>query len=65
MHSLHEEPGHLDNPARPALVEACGLIGEIDLKLCVERATERFGPKQMADGYQSVYERAIQESYHR
>jgi len=47
------------------LVEAYGRIGEIDLKLCVKRATERFGPKQMADGYQSVYERAIQESYHR
>ena len=47
------------------LVEACGRIGEIDLKLCVKRATERFGLKQMADGYQSVYERAIQESQHR
>jgi glycosyltransferase involved in cell wall biosynthesis len=47
------------------LVEAYGRIGEIDLQLCVKRATERFGPAQMADGYQSVYERAIQESYHR
>ena len=47
------------------LVEAYGRIGEIDLNLCVKRATERFGPQQMADGYQSVYERAIQESYHR
>jgi glycosyltransferase involved in cell wall biosynthesis len=46
-------------------VDAYGRIGEIDLELCVKRATERFGPKQMADGYQSVYERAIQESYHR
>jgi glycosyltransferase involved in cell wall biosynthesis len=47
------------------LVEAYGRIGEIDLKRCVERAAKRFGPGQMADGYQSVYERAIQESYHR
>jgi glycosyltransferase involved in cell wall biosynthesis len=47
------------------MVEAYGWIGEIDLERCVKRATERFGPPQMADGYQSVYERAIQESYHR
>jgi len=47
------------------LVEAYGRLGEIDLNLCVKRATERFGPQQMADGYQSVYERAIQEHYHR
>jgi len=47
------------------LVEAYGRIGEIDPTVCVKRATERFGPGQMADGYQSVYERAIQESYHR
>lgn len=47
------------------LVEAYGRLGEIDQQRCVKRATERFGPGQMADGYQSVYERAIQESYHR
>lgn len=47
------------------LVEAYGRLGEIDLQRCAERAIERFGPKQMADGYQSVYERAIQEAYHR
>jgi len=46
------------------LVEAYGRLGEIDLELCVKHATERFGPGQMADGYQSVYERAIQGSYH-
>jgi glycosyltransferase involved in cell wall biosynthesis len=46
------------------LVEAYGRLGEIDLELCAKRATERFGPGQMADGYQSVYERAIQASYH-
>jgi glycosyltransferase involved in cell wall biosynthesis len=47
------------------LVEAYARIGEIDLEQCVKRAAERFGPPQMADGYQSVYERAIQESCHR
>ena len=47
------------------LVEAYGRLGEIDLERCVKRAAERFGPGQMADGYQSVYERAIQESYHK
>ncbi|TMC73799.1 MAG: glycosyltransferase family 4 protein [Chloroflexi bacterium] len=47
------------------LVEAYAHVGEIDLQKCVKRASERFGPGQMADGYQSVYERAIQESYHR
>jgi glycosyltransferase involved in cell wall biosynthesis len=47
------------------LVEAYGRIGEIDLERCIKRASDRFGPSQMADGYQSVYERAIQESYHR
>ena len=47
------------------LVEAWPRIGEIDLELCVRRASERFGPGQMADGYQSVYERAIDESYYR
>ena len=47
------------------LVEAYGRIGEIDLELCVTQATERFGPQQLADGYQSVYETEIQESYHR
>jgi glycosyltransferase involved in cell wall biosynthesis len=47
------------------LVEAYGRIGEIDLERCVARASERFGPRQMGDGYQSVYERAIDESYYR
>jgi glycosyltransferase involved in cell wall biosynthesis len=47
------------------LVEAYGRLSEIDLDVCVKRAAERFGPAQMADGYQSVYERAIQESHHR
>jgi glycosyltransferase involved in cell wall biosynthesis len=47
------------------LVDAYSRIGEIDLERCVKRASERFGPGQMADGYQSVYERAIDESYYR
>ncbi|HEY1421734.1 MAG TPA: glycosyltransferase family 4 protein [Candidatus Dormibacteraeota bacterium] len=47
------------------LVSAYACLPEIDLAACVERAGERFGPKQMADGYQSVYERAIEESYYR
>ena len=47
------------------LVDAYGRIGEIDLERCVKRAAERFGPAQMAAGYESVYERAIDESYYR
>jgi glycosyltransferase involved in cell wall biosynthesis len=47
------------------LVDAYSHIGEIDLERCVKRASERFGPGQMADGYQSVYERAIDEAYYR
>ena len=47
------------------LVEAYARLGEIDLQRCVTHAAERFGPEQMADGYQSVYERAIQETAHR
>ncbi|HXD82041.1 MAG TPA: glycosyltransferase family 4 protein [Candidatus Acidoferrum sp.] len=47
------------------LVEAYSRIGDIDLERCVERASRRFGPAQMADGYESVYERAIDESYYR
>jgi glycosyltransferase involved in cell wall biosynthesis len=47
------------------LVEAYSRLGDIDLERCVARATQRFGPAQMADGYQSVYERAIDESYYR
>ena len=56
--------GWLANDA-DGLVEAYSRLGEIDLERCVKRASERFGPAQMADGYQSVYERAIEESYYR
>ncbi|MGH7765712.1 MAG: glycosyltransferase family 4 protein [Candidatus Dormibacteraceae bacterium] len=47
------------------MIDAYSRLGEIDLARCAERASERFGPGQMADGYQSVYERAIEESHHR
>jgi len=47
------------------LVDAWSRIDDIDLERCVRRASERFGPGQMADGYESVYERAIDESYYR
>ena len=47
------------------LVEAYSRLGEINLDRCVARASERFGLSEMADGYLSVYERAIDESYYR
>ena len=47
------------------IVDAYSRISEIDLDRCVARASRRFGPAQMVDGYQSVYERAIDESYFR
>ena len=47
------------------MVEAFSRLDEIDLERCVKRASERFGPAQMADGYESVYERAVDESYYR
>ena len=47
------------------LVGAWSRLDDIDLERCARRASERFGPGQMADGYQSVYERAIDESYYR
>jgi len=61
------EPGVTGWLARDVdgLVDAYAHIGEIDLERCVNRVRERFGPGQMADGYQSVYERAIDESYYR
>jgi glycosyltransferase involved in cell wall biosynthesis len=47
------------------MVDAYSCIKDIDLESCVRRASERFGPARMADGYQSVYERAIEEAYYR
>ncbi len=46
------------------MVEAYSRIKEIDLEKCVATAAQRFGPKQMADGYITVYERAIEEAYY-
>jgi len=42
------------------MVEAYKRIDEIDPKKCVEVAVKRFGPAQMADGYEAVYDRAMQ-----
>jgi glycosyltransferase involved in cell wall biosynthesis len=47
------------------MVSAYERLGEINLEQCVRHAAERFGPPQMADGYQHVYERAIEESFYR
>lgn len=47
-----------------AMVEAYQRLDEIDLARCVRQAGKRFGPAQMADGYQAVYERAIEESFY-
>jgi len=47
------------------LVEAYGCLKDVDLERCVSVASERFGPARMADGYQSVYERSIEESFYR
>lgn len=47
------------------MVDAYRCIGDVDLERCVKVASERFSPKRMADGYQSVYERAIEEAYYR
>jgi glycosyltransferase involved in cell wall biosynthesis len=43
------------------MVEAYQKLGEIDLGRCVEVAVKRFGPAQMASGYENVYERAIEQ----
>lgn len=61
------EPGVTGFLARDVdgMVKAYSCLGEIDLERCARVAAERFGPKRMADGYQSVYEHAIQESYQR
>jgi glycosyltransferase involved in cell wall biosynthesis len=48
-----------------AMVKAYSKVAEIDLGRCVEEAGRRFGPAQMADGYESVYERAIERAMYR
>jgi glycosyltransferase involved in cell wall biosynthesis len=44
------------------MVEAYEKLGEIDLGRCVDVAVKRFGPEQMASGYETVYERAIEQA---
>jgi glycosyltransferase involved in cell wall biosynthesis len=44
------------------MVEAYKRLEEIDLKRCVEVAVDRFGLAQMAGGYETVYERAIEQA---
>ena len=46
------------------MVDAVGRLSEVDLKRCAEVAAQRFGPAQMADGYLTVYERAIAQAMH-
>src|SRR3989475_6480369 len=47
------------------MVAAYGRLKEIDLARCAEEAAKRFGPAMMADGYESVYERAIEQSQYK
>ena len=60
------EPGVTGFLAHDAdeMVTAFGRLNEIDLKRCAEVAAQRFGPGQMADGYLTVYERAIAQAMH-
>ena len=60
------EPGVTGFLAHDAdeMVAAFERLGEIDLKRCAEVAAERFGPAKMADGYLTVYERAIAQAMH-
>jgi len=44
------------------MVAAFERLKDIDLARCAEVAAKRFGPATMADGYESVYERAIEQS---
>ena len=58
------EPGVTGFLAEDAdeMVAAYERLKEIDLARCAEVAAKRFGPATMADGYESVYERAIEQS---
>ncbi len=44
------------------MADSYSRLEEIDLERCVEVARERFGPGQMADGYESIYNRAIEQA---
>jgi len=41
------------------LVAGYAQVGGIDTQRCVARAIERFGPRQMGDGYEAVYRSAL------
>jgi glycosyltransferase involved in cell wall biosynthesis len=45
-----------------AMTDAVRRLDEVDLCRCARSTGERFGPKQMADGYLEVYERAIDQA---
>ncbi len=44
------------------MVDAYKRLDEIDLQRCVDEASRRFSPERMADGYEGVYEKAIEQS---
>lgn len=44
------------------MADAYSRLNEIDLNRCADETARRFGPGQMADGYISVYERAIERA---
>jgi glycosyltransferase involved in cell wall biosynthesis len=46
------------------LVEAYGRLDEIDTRRCAERARERFSPERMAEGYESIYQAALQHRFY-
>lgn len=53
--------GWLANDA-DELAESFNRLDDIDLERCAEEARRRFAPARMADGYQFVYERAIEKA---
>ena len=46
------------------MVAAFARLKDVDLQRCARVAAQRFGPGQMADGYLTVYERAIAQAMH-
>ena len=60
------EPGVTGFLAHDAdeMVAAFARLKDFDLKRCADVAAQRFGPGQMADGYLTVYERAIAQTMH-
>ncbi len=60
------EPGVTGFLAQDAdeMVAAFARLKDVDLQRCARVAAQRFGPGQMADGYLTVYERAIAQAMH-